>query len=86
MSKFTEFLGNLRQFDPVLIEAIEKGFNMIYEATEDVVSDIKEKVGTGEEISDELAEIESTPEVEPEVEPDVDELGEMPEEDLDIIA
>jgi len=45
MNKFTEFLRNMRQFDPILIEAVEKGFDMIYEATEDVVEDVKEKVG-----------------------------------------
>lgn len=62
MNKFTEFLNNMRQFDPVLIESVEKGFAMIFESTEDVVEDVKKKVNKGNvnkisDIKEELVDI-----------------------------
>jgi len=96
MKKFTEFLYNMREFDPILIEAVEKGFNMIYESTEDIVEDVKKKVGTGEDTSDDFFAEEPSSELELDEFSEEDEMtdekmdkfeaDEFPEEELRVIS
>jgi len=48
-NKFQEFLNNMKNQNPPLIEVIQKGFSLLFETTEEVVEKVKEKVGSKKE-------------------------------------
>jgi hypothetical protein len=50
--KFKAFLENIKQFDPFLIESIQKAFNILLESTEEIVKDVKAKMQPEEETED----------------------------------
>ena len=46
--KYNEFLETIKSHEPSLIEGVQKAFNIIFEATEDVVERVKEKHPTSD--------------------------------------
>ena len=61
MNKFINFLNDIKEKDPTLVEAVQKVYNLLFESTEELVDKVKAKVKPEEDI---LQEEELIPEEE----------------------
>ena len=47
--QFNNFLNEVKEKDVFLIEGIQKAYNILFESTEEIVQQVKEKVGSDDE-------------------------------------
>lgn len=80
--KFKAFLENIKQFDPFLIESIQKAFNILLESTEEIVKDVKAKMQPEEETEDIWKKLIGEEGEDEEVTEELPLEAEMPEEEL----